>query len=655
MKKKVITLGVLAAIAAGAQADVTINATSFPDATFRSIVSANYDTNGDGTLSNTEIAAVKMIRTTTLSNRGLKTLAGIENFTALEYLDCYGNQLSTLDLSRNTKLWSLDCHNNRLTDIMLPDQPQLQNVIVYGNMLDCGVMERLAEQLPDVTAVTPKLTDPFCFSVRSQQTSANENNVFTPEQSAALKAKGWVPKGIAADGTLTDHPEVVPLTPKCFPDGVFRRWLAANKDANHDGLLSYDEVQAVWEITVTNMGIKSLEGINYFTALTRLYCTQNELTELELSLEKLQLLQCSTNKIAKLDVSKCKNLLIMRCGSNQLTTLDVTANTELAHLFCQANQLTSLDVSTLPNLNSLNMGHNNFDALATAEIANGLPTHEGASLMFVYDDEQEGNYGSVTAVDIAKSKGWTVTMYSDKHWVDYAGAPAQTVAIDEMNFPDREFRSWVKYSLATNPDRDDELNEAEIAAATDLKIPSAWYGITDMKGIEHFRCATVLHVPSGAFTTLDLTGNPLLEDVDVSGGCLTSIDVSNCPKLKKLLVQHNQLSALDVSANTELSWLEVYDNPIEGAALDDFVFGLPKVENGVITCSTDEANIFPMTTAHVRYASGQGWEVYISNAAEDYYTGEPGTGKALKGDVNNDGAVGIGDIVAVTNIMAGQE
>jgi hypothetical protein len=39
--------------------------------------------------------------------------------------------------------------------------------------------------------------------------------------------------------------------------------------------------------------------------------------------------------------------------------------------------------------------------------------------------------------------------------------------------------------------------------------------------------------------------------------------------------------------------------------------------------------------------------------AADYYHADPEASALLTGDVNGDGEVGIGDIVAVTNVMAG--
>ena len=154
---------------------VTITADNFPDANFRSIVSDNFDKNGDGYLTESEIAAVKEI---SVYDEGISSLIGIEYFTALEYLDCTGNDLSSvmmrynttlkelycddnqllfvdvkgctaltdlhcninemndLDISGCTALEYLDCSNNYLSELDLSDCPELEELQCYGTWID---------------------------------------------------------------------------------------------------------------------------------------------------------------------------------------------------------------------------------------------------------------------------------------------------------------------------------------------------------------------------------------------------------------------------------------------------------------------------------------------------------------------------------------
>ncbi|MBQ9432841.1 MAG: hypothetical protein IJU26_01340 [Synergistaceae bacterium] len=87
-------------------ADVAVNKANFPDAVFRSYIRTKFGT----TLTTSTIATIKELD---VSELGIYSLSGIGHFTALENLDCNGNQLTTLDLSSNNKLLNLYCNDNQ--------------------------------------------------------------------------------------------------------------------------------------------------------------------------------------------------------------------------------------------------------------------------------------------------------------------------------------------------------------------------------------------------------------------------------------------------------------------------------------------------------------------------------------------------------------
>ena len=85
MKKLLGALAITGMLCSTAFASVAINATTFPNATFRSYVSTNFDSNSDGTLSDAEIAKARVVD---IQGKGAMNLAGIENLTALRALAC---------------------------------------------------------------------------------------------------------------------------------------------------------------------------------------------------------------------------------------------------------------------------------------------------------------------------------------------------------------------------------------------------------------------------------------------------------------------------------------------------------------------------------------------------------------------------------------
>lgn len=96
------------------------------------------------------------------------------------------------------------------------------------------------------------------------------------------------------------------------------------------------------------------------TALTKLYCEYDSLTEFDVSkLTNLEYLGCSYNSLTSLDVSNLTNLVDLGCGYNNLTSMDVSGLTYLELLECSSNQLTELNVSNCPNLINVFARENN--------------------------------------------------------------------------------------------------------------------------------------------------------------------------------------------------------------------------------------------------------------------------------------------------------
>ena len=90
-----------------------------------------YDADGDGQLDNMDTATKLNV-----SGYGLTSIDDIlAQMPALTALDCSGNKLTSLDLSKNPALTSLDCSNNQLSSIDLSKNPVLTALDCSGNKL----------------------------------------------------------------------------------------------------------------------------------------------------------------------------------------------------------------------------------------------------------------------------------------------------------------------------------------------------------------------------------------------------------------------------------------------------------------------------------------------------------------------------------------
>ncbi len=98
-----------------ADGDVAIDEAHFPDTAFRAVLDTpDYDTDGDHVLSVGEVSGVKYIE---IGQKAVSSLKGIEYFSNLDTLLCYENKLTSVDVSKNTKLTTLQLFSNQLTKL----------------------------------------------------------------------------------------------------------------------------------------------------------------------------------------------------------------------------------------------------------------------------------------------------------------------------------------------------------------------------------------------------------------------------------------------------------------------------------------------------------------------------------------------------------
>lgn len=350
----------------------------------------------------------------------------VSNNTKLEILSCNSNKLTSLDLSKNTALSTLNCYFNQLTSLDVSKNTALTTLCCYNNKIQGSGMQTLVNSLPSVTNGE--------LIVYSESQYNPDGNRIYDHQVAAAKAKGWTVKKIVEsssveyEGVLT-----VSIDETNFPDANFRKWILA-QDYGKDGYLTDEEIAEVTKIKVYMKSIADLKGIEYFTALTYLNCLSNNLTSLDLSkntaltsiectsnnlgnielpentiLEHLvcydnptlkeldvsqytalKTLNCDYTGLTTLDVSKNTKLTGLSCFTCKLTSLDVSKNTELISLRCFGNKLSKLDVSQNNKLEYLNCYGNQIRGNDMEALVNSLPIVSGGKL-FIYSKHEDNS------------------------------------------------------------------------------------------------------------------------------------------------------------------------------------------------------------------------------------------------------------------------
>ena len=473
-----LTLAVLTSRAA-----VVINSSNFPNNTFRQWVSDNCDTDGDGTLSDSELQAVKIIN---VQNLGISYLKGIEYFTALTVLNCSTNSLTTLNISQNTALKRLMCNNNKLTALNVSANTSLTNINCCNNNIQGSMMTAFINSLPTVSSGNGKLT------LVSNVEGDNEQNTYSTANVQAAVAKGWSVMDSYGESLL------ITLDAVHFPDATFLNYIKQNIDTNHDNILSDEEIAATTHINVNGMGIADLTGVGYFTALEHLYCRRNALTEI--------------------DVSKNLELQELYCNDNQLTSLSLFRNDKLWNIICFNNQINSTSMGSLiSSLRPAYMGLGGLDICST--------------------QSHEGNAKPTNAqIHQANAKGWLVyEAFSEnsEHQLVATGT-----YIGSNNFPDNAFRSYVA-STAVDTDGDGVLSDDERLAVTDINIGGL--GVADLTGIAFFPEVTILRAGNNQLTTLDLSPCTKLQRLYCQYNQLTGLDLSPCTQLLNVTCFNNQI------------------------------------------------------------------------------------------------------------------
>lgn len=385
---------------------VAIDETNFPDYFFRENWILMQTFADDNYLTDKEAASVTAID---VSSKGIANLKGIEHFTALKTLNCNDNYLttSTLDVSKNTALEVLDCSINRLNALDVSKNTALKELYCYRNSIRDESMQTLISSLHQNGGTL------YAYDTTYDQNEMTTTNV------ADAKAKKWQVK--AWDGSkYVDYAGIfaVYINNTNFPDATFRNYVG-DFDQNTNGYLTENEINVVSDISVPLMDITSLKGIEHFTAMTYLDCNSNKLTALDVTKNTaLKNLICTGNQLSAINLSKNTALEELDCSYNKLTTLNVSTNTALTTLSCENNQLTALDVTNNTSLSTLNCYGNKITKGMQALISS---LRQNGGVLYVYSSENDGNKITTEQVAAAGFKSWSVFMWNGSDWVPYDG------------------------------------------------------------------------------------------------------------------------------------------------------------------------------------------------------------------------------------------
>lgn len=143
-----------------------------------------------------------------------------------------------------------------------------------------------------------------------------------------------------------------------------------------------------------------------------------------------------------------------------------------------------------------------------------------------------------------------------------AAVPEEYIAINEENFPDKNFRDYVASLWDAN--HDNRFSPSEITAAKSIQCDNFFGGqpIKSLKGIEYFTEISELSCVYNDLTEIDLSHNTKLEYLNCHHNKLKELDVSELPLLETFYCDSNKLQSIDVSENKKLKDFSCKENSL---------------------------------------------------------------------------------------------
>ena len=139
-----------------------------------------------------------------------------------------------------------------------------------------------------------------------------------------------------------------------------------------------------------------------------------------------------------------------------------------------------------------------------------------------------------------------------------AANAADGIAINQVNFPDENFRSFVKEYCDTDRDMLLSPQELEETVAIDVCDKS----ITSLQGIEFFTELESLKCIGNQLTEMDISNNRKLIQLFCGSNPLMSLNVNYNDKLEYLYCPYNKLTELDVTQNPDLKDIYCINNQL---------------------------------------------------------------------------------------------
>lgn len=554
---------------------------SFVDPAFEKIAVTLCDLDGDGKVSRAEALNLE---TLDITSKGITDLTGIEWFTNLRVLNCSENSsLKALDISSNTALVELNCRMCKITNLDVSKNVALKILNCYGcnlKKLDVSNNPLLTSLKCDENPLTSldlshnsEIIELSCSGFANwRETDTNRIRVLNLKGCTKLQ-KLICYKQLLASLNLSD---CVSLTELYLSTNVL-----LGLDLSHNTKLSKldcanNRIPSLnlshnTLLTTCDISYNPLSTINVGGVLSSLEFktdegTYKEFTTLDIIATKLESVSISSSQLKGIDFSSSTTLKSVSLVVSPLSELDLSPLPNLRSVYIQASSLRALDLRNNPQLSSLtcyycktlsevNLPNNEMFTTAKFDNCKQIPSVDFA----VTPNLQSISIRTCTAwnsLDLSSNLSLKeITLYEcgSLNYIDLGDNPylKDLKRIEVGGSCDIRGSKVEKISVISGPYKTN-LIVKHLPSLTSLTVVPCNMKTLDLSGNPHLKDLSL----SGTVETLDLTSNPELESIKCSSLNMTSINVTKCPLLKTIDCSHNFLETLDISGNPLLTTLD---------------------------------------------------------------------------------------------------
>ncbi|ECB9647930.1 class 1 internalin InlJ [Listeria monocytogenes] len=338
-----------------------------------------------------------------------------------------------------------------------------------------------------------------------------------------------------------------------FPDDNFASEVAAAFEMQATDTISEEQLATLTSLDCHYSSIADMTGIEKLTGLTKLICTSNNITTLDLSKNtNLTYLECKSNKLTSLDVTPLTKLTYLNCDTNKLTNLDVSQNPLLTYLNCARNTLTEIDVSHNTQLTELDCYLNRKITKLDVTPLTQLTT-------------LDCSFNKITELDVSQNKLLNrlncdtnnLTKLDLNQNIQLTSLDCSSNKLTEIDVTPLTQLTYL--DCGVNP-----LTELDVSTLSKLTTLECIQ--TDLLEIDLTHNTQLTNFKAEGcrkIKELDVTHNPQLYSLDCQAAGITELDLSQNPKLVYLYLNNTELTKLDVSHNTKLKSLSCVNAHIQ--------------------------------------------------------------------------------------------